>query len=422
MPDFFQHGPITTLHDLGAIRRDELENTLTRVTRRYKLGLVLPVTAADMRAEPFTRIVGELGGASYIDQIVVALGLAPERQDYLDTQARVAPLGRRVHVLWTDGPRLQRLYETLIATGLNLSGGGKGRSVWTAFGFLMADPRLQAYVLHDCDIVNYDREMLARLCLPLAHPSLDFEFCKAYYARRTDRLHGRVVRLLMTPLIRALIAMLGYDRFLVYLDSFRYPLSGEFAITAMLARSNRIPSDWGLEVGTLAEVFRNTSTKRVCQIDLCRDYEHKHQSLSLDDPSKGLMRMARDILISIFRTLASVGVVLQPGHFITLRSAYLRAAQDSIRQYHADALINQLAFDRHEEEVSIEGFASQITVAGETFQQDPAGGQAIPNWVRVLSAFPDFPEQLQQAAVDDAQELRTTSPTSTRPRGSVPGP
>ncbi len=115
--------------------------------------------------------------------------------------------------------------------------------------------------------------------------------------------------------------------------------------------------------------------------------------------------MARDILMTVFRTLASMGIVFQPGFFITLRSAYLCAAQDSIRQYHADALINHLSFDRHDEEIAIEGFASQIMVAGEAFQQDPAGGEAIPNWVRVLSAFPDFPQQLHQAVVEDAQEF-----------------
>lgn len=409
MADFFQHGPIATLHDLGTISREHLEGVLAKATRRYKLGLVLPVTASDMRAAPFARIVSELEGVSYVDQIVVVLGLAPEIGDYAETLSRVAPLGSKARVLWTDGSRVQRLYQTLAEAGLHLTAAGKGRSVWTAFGYLMADPRLQAYVLHDCDIVNYDREMLARLCLPLAHPSLDFEFCKAYYARRTDRLHGRVVRLLMTPLIRALITMLGPNSFLVFLNSFRYPLSGEFGITAMLARSNRIPGDWGLEVGTLAEVFRNTSTKRVCQVDLFHEYEHKHQSVSLDDPSKGLMRMARDILVSIFSTLASMGIVLQPGHFITLRSAFLRAAQDSIRQYHADALINNLQFDRHEEEVTIEGFASQIIAAGETFQLDPAGSEASPNWVRVLSAFPDFPEQLQQAVAEDEQEFRNSA-------------
>ena len=121
MPDFYQNGVITTLHDLGTISRDHLESLLARVTRRYKIGLVLPVTASDMRAEPFAHIVRELEGVSYIEQIVVVLGLAPEVQDYVETRARVEPLGKKAHVLWTDGRRLQRLYETLNSAGFNLS-------------------------------------------------------------------------------------------------------------------------------------------------------------------------------------------------------------------------------------------------------------------------------------------------------------
>lgn len=405
MADFFQHSMIATLHDLGTIQRDRLERMLERYVVNCQVGLVLPVTAGDMRAEPFAKMMEELAGIRYIQQFVVALGVAPTQDDFREAVGKVRVLGDRVRVLWTDGPRVQGLYQQLNDAGLVVTTPGKGRSVWTAFGYLLADPRLEVFALHDCDIVNYDRELLARLCLPLVHPSLDFEFCKAYYARVTDRMHGRVLRLLVSPLLHALISLLGHDRFLVYLDSFRYPLSGEFAVMANLAKSNRIPSDWGLEVGTLAEVFRNTSLKRVCQVDVCRQYEHKHQSLSLDDPTKGLMKMAVDILTSIFRTLASMGTALQPGHFLTLRSAYVRSAQDAIRLYHADALMNGLHFDRHEEEQTIEGFAQQIALAGEIFQREPAGHEVIPNWVRVFSAFPDFPQQLRQAAEADLQEL-----------------
>ena len=412
MPDFAQNGSLTTLHDLGSIGRDQLEEMLVEATRDYKLGLVLPVTAGDMRAAPFANICEQLAGASYIERIVVTLGVAPDVDDYRETLAKVAPLGDRVQVLWTDGARMKEKYRVLDEAGFHLGTPGKGRSVWTAFGLLMADPQLKAYVLHDCDIVTYDREMLARLCLPMAHPSLDFEFCKAYYARRTDRLHGRAVRLLVWPLLRSMISILGDDPFLQFLLSFRYPLAGEFAVTSTLARSNRIPSDWGLEVGTLSEVFRNTSIKRVCQVDLSLQYEHKHQSLSLDDPSKGLMRMANDILTTIFRTLASRGMVLDPSVFVTLRAAYLRQAQDSIRQYHADALINGLHFDRHSEEEAVEGFAAQITTAGETFQRDPAGGEAIPNWARVLAALGDFPQQLRDVVAADADEFATTVASS----------
>jgi glucosyl-3-phosphoglycerate synthase len=341
----------------------------------------------------------------YIEHIVVVLGVAPNREDYQETVEKIRPLGDKARVLWTNGERINRLYAELNEAGLHLGSPGKGKSVWTAFGYLLSNPRLEVFALHDCDIVYYDRGIPARLCLPLVHSGLDFEFCKAYYARFTTQLHGRVVRLLVSPLLSALIKIVGDNGFLGYLRNFRYPLSGEFAVTANLAKSNRIPSDWGLEVGTLAEVFRNTSLKRVCQVDLCARYEHKHQALSAEDPTKGLMKMATDIMTTIFRTLASMGIVLHAGHFVALRSAYLRAAQDAIRQYHADALINGLTLDRHAEEQAVEGFARQILVAGEIFTENPLGGEAIPNWNRVLAAFPDFPQRLWDAATEDAREF-----------------
>lgn len=395
MPDFYQHELITTIHDLHTGKLDLLENMLRTATKQSKIGLVLPVTASDMRAEPFTRIVNELVQADYVDTIVVTLGVAPEEADYRETLQKVSPLGDRCKVLWTDGPEVQSLYGELIDAGMPISTPGKGRSVWTAFGYLLADPTIDVFVLHDCDIVDYDRLLLARLCLPMTHPALDFEFCKAYYARVTDRMHGRVVRLLVVPLARALLKIFPSSRFIHFLANFRYPLSGEFSLTRNLARTNRIPSDWGLEVGTLAEVFRNTSLKRVCQVDLCRLYEHKHQSASLDNKQAGLMKMAIDILTTVYRTLASQGVVLSEDTFITLRSLFLRTAQDCIRQYAADARLNALDYDRHGEETMIDAFASCITTAAEIFRADPNGAEAIPNWTRVRAAFPDFAERLR---------------------------
>ncbi len=405
MPDFAQSGPITTIHDLGTMDNRELEQIVTRATDGYRIGLVLPITASDMRAAPFARIVDALAGVPFIDTIVVVLNRAPEVDDYRQCHALVSKLGDAAHILWTDGPRGAQALKDLLEAGFTVATPGKGRAVWMAFGFLLADPKLKAFALHDCDIEDYDRSILARLCLPMAHSSFDFDYCKAYYARCTDRMHGRVARLLVTPVLRAMISMLGNDEYLTYMSSFRYPLSGEFAVSSMLARSNRIPSDWGLEVGTLAEVFRNTSLKRICEVDLGRLYDHKHQELSLTDPRRGLMKMATDIVTNILRTLASRGIVMQSGHFNTLRSAYLRSAQDAIRQYHADALVNGLKFDRHVEEQAVEGFADRIMEAGEIFQNDPSGGEAIPNWTRVLTALPDFPQRLRQVAREDREEF-----------------
>ena len=401
MPDFIQPGRITTIHDLGTTSPEQLNDLLAPHIARRPIGLVLPITASDMRAEPFDRIVAKLSEVDFLEEVVVALGLAPDVADYRETLDKVAALGERARVLWTDGPRVQGIYQELTDAGFKLGFGGKGRAVWTAFGFLLANPKLRVFALHDCDIVDYDWALLARLCLPLVHTSFDYEFCKAYYARYTDRFHGRVVRLLVMPLMRSMTSVLGHNAFLDYLSSFRYPLAGEFAVTASLARTNRIPSDWGLEVGTLAEVFRNTSVKRVCQVDICSRYEHKHQELSREDATKGLMKMATDILTTLFRTLASMGITLQSEQFASLRSAYLRSAQDAIRQYHVDAELNGLQLDRHSEERAIEGFAQQIGIAGESFLAAPLGGEAIANWSRVMSARPTCPQELRAASEQD---------------------
>ena len=203
MSDFSQGGLITTLHDLRSADPAALERLLIQSAQHFRLGLILPVTAADMRAAPFARIVEQLQPAEFLREIVVVLGVAPAVEDYRECLDRVAALGDLAHVIWTDGGRVQSLYRELGRCGLPLETPGKGRSVWTAYGFLLADPRIKAYALHDCDIVTYSRELLVRLCLPVAHPAFDFHYCKAYYARYTDRFHGRVTRLLVTPLLRA---------------------------------------------------------------------------------------------------------------------------------------------------------------------------------------------------------------------------
>ena len=86
---------------------------------------------------------------------------------------------------------------------------GKGRGCWTAFGYVLARNHSQVIALHDCGITSYNREYLARLCYPIANPNLGYEFCKGYYSRVTDRLHGRVTRLFITPMIRSLQQLVG---------------------------------------------------------------------------------------------------------------------------------------------------------------------------------------------------------------------
>jgi glucosyl-3-phosphoglycerate synthase len=251
--------------------------------------------------------------------------------------------------------------------------------------------------VHDCDILTYSRELLARLCYPVAHPSLGFDFCKGYYARVTERLNGRVMRLLVTPLLRALKSIIGQHPYLVYMDTFRYPLAGEFSMDLDVVRRIRIPADWALEVGMLSEVIRNCAPRAICQSELCDNYDHKHQELSARDADRGLNKMAADIARAFFQRMAAEGIKLDAGLFDTLMSAYMRQAEDTLRFYAADSALNGLKYPRHEEETAVATFVRSIRLASKQLQEDPLGAPLISNWNRVESALPNFLDELREA-------------------------
>ena len=402
MADFFQTGVVTTLHRLKPNHIERLEADLEKFSRTKPVGLVLPALFTEFESPAMQLIVSELRRVRYLQRIVVALGRASQEQ-YDRARAFFDGFYTPVTLLWIDSARIQALLKMLEERGISAGGDGKGRSCWLAYGYLLAVRDCDVIALHDCDIVNYDRQLLARLCYPVAHPHLGVEFCKGYYARVTDRMHGRVSRLFVHPLIRSMEDMAPNTPFLRFLDSFRYPLAGEFAMDANLARVNRIPADWGLEVGVLAEFFRNCAVSRICQVDLTDNYEHKHQNLSPEDPTKGLRRMAADIAKSLFSTLAAEGVVFTADHFRSLEVRYVRTAQDTIARYYADAMLNGLKFDRHAEEAAVAAFALSLRQAAAQFLEDPLGLPLIPNWNRVLAAIPEFFELLQAAVDHDSR-------------------
>jgi glucosyl-3-phosphoglycerate synthase len=400
MSDFFQNGVVSVLHRLGKPNLPQLEAELERHARTNPIALVLPCLYAELERPALKGILEHLKAVRYLNEIVVTLGQA-SALEFRRAKEYFKVLPQDVHLVWVDGPRIQEILKTLAGQDIEIGLPGKGQSCWIAFGYVLARGRSNVIALHDCDILSYDREYLARLCYPIANPNLGYEFCKGYYSRVTDRLHGRVTRLFITPLIRSLQKLVGPQPLLTFLDSFRYPLAGEFAMVRDLAWINRIPGDWGLEVGVLAEVYRNCALRRICQVDIADAYEHKHQVLSADNPEAGLHKMCVDITKSVFRNLASEGVVLSESQLKTLGATYLQAAQEAIRRYEDDAAINSLRFDRHEERSAVEVFLAGIRSASEVFLKDPLGVLMISHWSRVTAAVPDVFGRLIEAVEED---------------------
>lgn len=406
MADFHQTGVITSLHRLGEPNLARLEKELVRYGKERPVALVLPSLYAEIHGPALKQIVEELSQVPYLSQCVVSLSGAANIAQFREMRELFevvrASDGSGPTVIWNQGPRVEELVRRLRDEGLDPGEDGKGRANWISYGYVLATQKARVVATHDCDILNYRRDLLARLCFPTANPNMSYEFAKGYYSRVSDRMHGRVTRLFMTPLMRSMKSVLGPVPLLDYLESFRYPLAGECSMTIELVRANRIPADWGLEVGVLAEVYRNCSLKRICQVELVENYDHKHQDLSEHDPRGGLHRMVRDIAASLIRNLASYGVGFDSGFLNTMIAAYVRTAQDAIARYSDDAKLNGLAFDRHEEEVAVETFSGALRAAGLDFVNDPMGSPQIPNWSRVISAMPDFLGDLRSAVEADA--------------------
>jgi len=401
MADFFQNGVITTLHNLTNRPLEELEKELDRFSTRSPMSLVLPSLFSELEGPALGPILDDLKNASYLREIVIGLDRADEAQ-FKYAKEYFSKLPQEHRILWNDGPRLRSIDKMLAAQGLAPTEMGKGRNVWYCFGYVLASGRSRAVALHDCDIVTYQRDMLARLIYPVANPQFNYQFCKGYYSRIANgSLNGRVCRLLVSPLIRSLKKIVGHSDYLDYLDSFRYALAGEFSMRVEVLNDLRIPSDWGLEIGVISEMYRNYATSRICQVDIADVYDHKHQDLSETDPGKGLSRMSTDITKAIIRKLATQGEVLSMETFRSLKATYYRTALDFVQRFYDDAMINGLKIDRHKEEMAVELFAENIVRAGDVFINNPMDTPFMPSWNRVISAVPDILDHIYEAVEED---------------------
>ncbi|WP_292285283.1 glycosyl transferase [Marivita sp.] len=404
MADFHQNGNITTLHNLRTRTVSEMERELEIFARTRKISLILPCLYSELEGPALPKILSELSKVTYLHRIIIGLDAADEAQ-FRKARSFFKGLQQNHIVIWNDSPRMLALGARLEDLGLAPQEPGKGKNVWSSLGYLMGCADSAVMALHDCDILTYDKEMLARLVYPVANPSFPYQLAKGYYPRIGDgNVNGRVTRLLVSPLLIALNRVIGPRDYLDYLRSFRYPLSGEFAMRTAVLPDLRIPSDWGLEIGVLSEAWRNLAPKAVCQVEISDAYDHKHQKLSPEEAGAGLNRMSTDICKAIFRKLAADGTVFTNNVFRTLKATYYRCALDLLEAYYNDAKMNGLSLERHTEENSIEMFADNIMRAGELFISNPHETPFIPTWNRVHSADSAFLNDMITAAKADEQD------------------
>ncbi|KYK21063.1 glucosyl-3-phosphoglycerate synthase [Thermoplasmatales archaeon SG8-52-2] len=390
---------ITTLHEL-CVDKNKLLKSVSDAACERPVSVIMPMLYREIKSDALKNIVKGLNKCTYLNEIVIPLA-AKNEKEFIQVKRFFNDLKIPKLIMWCNGPKVEALLNELKNDGLNLlKYSGKGRDVWLAMG--IASIKSYAFALHDADVLHYDEMIPSKLLYPIIEPELDFKFNKGYYARvnlQRKIIYGRVFRLFLHPLLRAFVDNIGHEtNFVRFLRSFRYPISGEFALTSDLARDVDLPGDWGIEIGIMSEMYRNVSLKNICQTDL-GFYDHKHQAVGT--VGKGLLKMTADILKTLLRVLIEEDhVEISKECLISLRVLYVRHARDFIRKYHADAHFNNLDYDRHLEETMVESFSQQIMNAGISYMRKPVGTR-IPDWLRTISARRIIREQLLEIVEED---------------------
>jgi glucosyl-3-phosphoglycerate synthase len=381
MSDFFQHGLISTLHRLvdgPILDRHEPLPALGSVV------LVLPCHYAEIGTAALQGIVEKLAEAKFLSQVVISMNGIPDASTR-EVKRFWAQLNQPHVVLSNDSPVLS---QQLKGEGLQLNP-GKGLNLWLAFGWLAAHQTSGTVLVHDCDIANYNLDLLLALALPVA--GLGYSFCKGYYSRVREELFGRVTRLFVLPLVRSLVRVLGHIPLLDFIDSFRYPLSGEYSMSFDTAMNLPIESGWGLEIGSLCELHRNLDPTAICQVDLAMMYDHKHRNLDPAQPGKGLLGTASEIAGSLLTHLEREGSLLDAKTLESVVQTYQAVSNDFVRRYHHVANLNVIPFDLSRETGAAKAFAETLSDVCLDFLQGHKA-RSLPPWRLMLQSKwrPDF--------------------------------
>lgn len=369
MPDFYHHARLSTLHHLADSDVVAREAELAEWSKERPIALLLPALAIEFQQTALPRMLREIAGVPYVQEVVICVNHATAAQIDKARLLCATLLGDKPFtLLWNDGPALQAVHRQLKSMGCPDYCHGKGANIWTGTAYLRARGEHQIVASHDTDILSYERGLLWRLCYPVAHPRMGYRFAKGYYGRVGDRLYGRMTRLMIFPLIQAFIKVAGHSALLDHLESFRYPLSGEFCADLETLSDLTMPSGWGLELCLLCESFRHLEPAQICQVDLGSNFEHRHRSVSNSPADAAMAEGLLDTAIEVSRMLASqVLREVEPTHAAVLleqvREQYAEVAGEWVPRFEHDALFNGLRYDVDDEQRAVEVFADALTQA-----------------------------------------------------------
>ncbi|MFZ2280469.1 MAG: hypothetical protein WAW39_21915 [Prosthecobacter sp.] len=405
MADFYQHARVPTLHHLAHADSSARETEMLDWARDKPVALLLPALYAECERPALPRILEEVSQAGHISEVILSMnGMDAAELERALVLIRKNLRGKTAHILWNDGPQLSQVYQRMDQAGLAGPHAGKGSNIWMGIAYLHARNFGGVIVSHDTDILNYSRDLLWRLCYPLLHPRMNYRFAKGYYSRVSDRLYGRVTRLLIFPLIQACRDVLGSKPMLEHLDGFRYPLSGEFAADMQALECFCLPGGWGLEIALLCEAFRHLPGEQQCQVDLGFHFEHRHRSLAHDQigvNEPGLITAAADVArCLVYQVLREAEPRSAESLMRLIIERYRPRANEWLQRYEHVALLNDLRHDAEEESAAVTAFGQALDRLLHSLGKDTLHVPAMRDTpARTLAKIPGLAAEIVASAI-----------------------
>ncbi|MBW2559027.1 MAG: hypothetical protein JRD69_09405 [Deltaproteobacteria bacterium] len=376
--------------------------------RGKKAVLVIPALATeftDPENRPvFINILKQIKRASYLNKIIFGLDAATD-SEVLELTALLKEYRIRNYIIQhNEGERFKELYKKIDNFSLGLKQPGKGRNMFMSFGVALAIGADYVGVI-DADIRTFHYRQLDRLLYPVI--TLNYQFSKASYIRiGNNRMYGRVKRLLLDPFLLALKRKFRESKdekfisLVDYLLAFNYQLSGEVAFETNLLKRMHFATNWGVELFTLIEAYRKANN--IAQVQFSSGpFEHKHQSISEDDPESGLYKMATDIVTTLLSTLVIEEGFEISDYFVRDTAAtYLNMADELIKKYSENASFSNLEYDRDAEEAMVKGvFRDSILDAGEFITSSPR--LISDSLMHIIVNNPRFQKYTDAGLIDD---------------------
>lgn len=155
-----------------------------------------------------------------------------------------------------------------------------------------------------------------------------------------------------------------------------------------------MPQTGGVEIFTLIEVYRKASSVAQVMFSLS-PFDHKHQDVSKEDETKGLHRMAIDIVATLMNALVvEEGLEISDTFFRDLAVTYQAIGEDHVKKYSDDASFSNLAYDQDAEDELVKTvFRESVLQAGDLLTSPYRMTERFLRFINSHDEFKPFIEQ-----------------------------